>query len=61
MLSPSDGVGTPTLSSIDSNKFVIDYKVTHRYIPYFEVADVYVDKDTDERQARYRVGFKYKF
>ncbi|WP_203007952.1 oligogalacturonate-specific porin KdgM family protein [Pseudomonas paraversuta] len=44
-----------------SNKFVIDYKVTHRFIPYFEVADVYVDKDTDERQARYRVGFKYKF
>ena len=35
--------------------------MTHRFIPYFEVADVYVDKDTDERQARYRVGFKYKF
>ncbi|MBM1184243.1 porin [Pseudomonas lundensis] len=44
-----------------SNKLYIDYKLTHSFTPYVEVADVYVDKNTDERQARYRVGFKYKF
>ncbi|WPN99969.1 porin [Pseudomonas sp. MUP55] len=44
-----------------SNKLLLEYKLTKRLTPYLEVADVYVDKDTDQRQARYRVGFSYEF
>lgn len=44
-----------------SNKLAFEYKLTKQFRPYVEVADVYVSKKTDERQARYRVGFKYKF
>ena len=44
-----------------SNKVLFEYKLTKRLTPYLEVADVYVDKNTDQRQARYRVGFSYEF
>ncbi|NIL17020.1 porin [Pseudomonas sp. AN3A02] len=44
-----------------SNKVLFEYKVNKQFTPYLEVADVYVDKNTDQRQARYRLGFKYEF
>lgn len=44
-----------------SNKLAFEYKVTKQFRPYFQLSDVYVSKKTDERQARYRLGFKYKF
>lgn len=43
-----------------SNKLAFEYRMNKQFRPYFEVADVYVSSKTDERQARYRVGFKYK-
>lgn len=44
-----------------SNKLLFEYKLTKHFTPYLEMADVYVDKNTDQRQARYRVGCSYEF
>lgn len=44
-----------------SNKLLFEYKLTKHFTPYLEMADVYVDKNTDQRQTRYRVGCSYEF
>ena len=39
----------------------LSWKINKSFTPYVEVGNVAVNKNTDERQTRYRVGLQYNF
>ena len=45
----------------DEHNFIFRYKLNKEWMPYFEVGDEFYSKVNNDRQTRYRIGFKYNF
>lgn len=45
----------------DEHNFILRYKLSKEIMPYFEVGNEFYSKIKNDRQTRYRVGFKYNF